>query len=61
MCSLVYTDVISVGCGGCPLVSSFEAEEGVHLDHLRDLGDGYARSYKDLYCYEEGFEFQESL
>ena len=46
---------------GIAPVSSFEAEEGVHLDHLRDLGDGYARSYKDLYCYEEGFEFQESL
>ena len=54
-------DVISADCEDRPLVSSFEAEEGVNPDHLRDFGDGHARSYKDLYCYDEGFEFQESL
>ena len=43
------------------LIISFEAEEGDDVDYLRDLGDGQRRSYKDLYRYEEWFEFQESL
>ena len=43
------------------LIISFEAEEGDDVDHLRNPGDGHSRSYKDLYRYEEWFEFQESL